>query len=196
MRLNNQPKQLMAYTDTYKELCFVAWYKAGRPSGMRFLQAIPVDDNDRKPTLVLLNEWRSMLSWDMRADVMDSEVARQIEKQAIEEKVEMFRRHAQLGQDLQTKGMEFFDTHPIEKDSTALRMVIEGASMEKASRGLPEALLKDAELSDDDLKGVVGKLLQHFDPNETNINIADIEKINQNIIEGELVETEGANADE
>jgi hypothetical protein len=148
------------------------------------MRAIPEDVNRRKPTLALLNEWKNTRSWELRADVLDTEVARQIEKQAIEEKVEMLHRHADLGKELQTMGREYFDNHPIEKDSTALKMIIDGVTMEKASRGLPEALLKVADLGDDDLSGLVSKLLQHFDPNDTNIDIKDIETLNQVIVEG------------
>jgi hypothetical protein len=184
MKLGKVPNNLTPYDDNYKEICFVAWYKSGRPNGEKFLAAVPVDKDGRKPHLVHLNEWRSLQNWDLRADVMDTEVARQIEKRAIEEKVEMFTRHAALGKDLQERGMEFFDTHGIEKDSTALKMIISGVEMEKVSRGLPDALMAISEMQDDDLKGLVGKLLQHFDPNETNINVNDLEKISSQIIEG------------
>lgn len=190
MKMDNTTIRTMAYDDTYRELCFIAWYKAGRPNGMKLLSVLPDDSNSRKPTLQLLTEWRNKYSWDTRGDVLDTEVARQIEKKAIEEKVEMFNRHAKMGRELQDQGMAFFDAHPIEKDATALKAIISGVEMEKASRGLPDALMQVSKLQDEDLKGLVGKLLQHYDPNGTNINIADIEKINANVIEGVLVDEE------
>jgi hypothetical protein len=180
----------MAYDETYRELCFIAWYKAGRPNGMKLLTVLPEDSDKRKPNVQLLAEWRTKYSWDTRGDVLDTEVARQIEKKAIEEKVEMFNRHAEMGRDLQQQGMAFFDAHPIEKDATALKAIISGVEMEKASRGLPDALMQVSKLQDEDLKDVVSKLLQHYDPNGTNVNIADLEKINATIIEGTFVDEE------
>ena len=194
MKLRETGINSAAYSDEYKELCFLAWYRAARPLGDLLQQAIPVDALGRRPSAKIIAEWRRYQNWDYRGDLLDSEVARQVEKKAIEEKVEMFTRHALLGKELQDKGMDFLRKHEIEKDATALKMIIAGVEMEKVSRGLPDALMAVAELQDDDLKSLVGKLLQHYDPNDTNLNIVEMENLTKDIVDGNFDEIKDENA--
>jgi hypothetical protein len=156
-----------AYSMDYVEKCFLLWYKLGRPTATELIKHISPDEASGDIVhYQMLSKWSSKFAWNERADVLDAEVSRQIEIQAINEKVEMLRRQADLGKMLQDAGQEYFETHAIESDRTALGAIKTGVEIERNARGIPDALLKIAELKDEELGEIVGKLLAKINPDE------------------------------
>lgn len=147
------------YSDAYKEKAFVAWYSAGCPTGERFALCLPTDENGRVVQADVAKKWIRDFGWRDRANALNEEVARQIERRAVEVRVEMLNRQAEAGKLLQEKGLKYLDEHEFEKAGEALKAVISGAELERASRGLPDALLKVAEMKDEDLSKVLSNLL-------------------------------------
>ena len=157
----------VGFPASYIEECFLIWYKHGRPAMAEVIKFIPPEelsgDTVRYQTL---NVWAKHFAWYERADVLDAEVSRLVEIQAINEKVQMLQRQAKLGEMLQDKGKEYFDTHVIDNDRTALGAIKTGVEIERNARGIPDALMKIAEMRDEELGDVVSKLLAKINPDE------------------------------
>lgn len=180
------------YTDVYKEKTFIAWYSAGCPSGERLLLCIPKDELGREANIDVVKRWMKNEGWRERADILNQQVAREIEQRAVEARVEMLNRQAEVGKKLQQLGMDFFDDHYLDKPGEAIRAIVDGAALERSSRGLPDALLKVAEMKDEQLSSVLANLLNKVgsDQIENALNFsveAEFKEIDAS--EGKTVET-------
>lgn len=151
--------KLQPYSQAYIEKCFVAWYSAGCPTKEMFNKILPVDEYGRIPHPDVVKKFMEMYDWRARADLLNVEVAKQIEQRAVEVRVEMLNRQAELGKELQQKGIDYLREHEFEKAGEALKAVISGAELEKASRGLPDSILQVAKMKDDDLLTTLNTLL-------------------------------------
>ena len=180
---------VVRYSDVYIEQAFFIWYKNGRPTIARLMELVPEDELGRRPALQVLDNWPSKYQWHERADVMDLTVEHQITTQAIEEKVQMLTRHAEAGQTLVDKALQYVRTHEITKMSDAIRMLVTGVEIEQASRGLPQALMKISEMNDESLSQMVNKLLAKMNPTEAGKFIGSGDE------EAEPVEGDFADAD-
>lgn len=169
------------YSDVYKEKCFLAWYRLGRPKVPAFRSELPVDELGRKAPDEKIWQWIEKENWEQRADVLDAEVSHQIEVQAVNERVEMLNRQATIATDIQQKGMDYLNEHGFEKAADALRAVIQGAELERASRGLPTALVNVSKMENSKLQDVVQKLMSRVSPEEA-------KKLDADVIEGESEE--------
>ena len=157
----------VGFPASYIEECFLIWYKHGRPAMTEILKFIPPEElSGDIPRYQTIGIWAKNFAWHERADVLDAEVSRLVEIQAINEKVAMLQRQAKLGEMLQDKGKEYFDTHVIDNDRTALGAIKTGVEIERNARGIPDALLKIAEMRDEELGDVVSKLLAKVNPDE------------------------------
>jgi hypothetical protein len=185
------------YSGDYKDQCFFAWYRASRPSGAKLIEIIPANVNGKKPGHTLISKWIKDFSWHERADILDAEVTRQVETKAVQEKVEMFQRQAELGKKLQDLGAEFFENNEVTKAAVALQMIVRGAEIEKASRGIPDALIKVAQLKDEDLNDLVGRLMSKVGVNEMEAFTKDtVSVLKDDVEKSDSVEGEFSNADD
>lgn len=157
---------MVAYSDAYREKVFIAWYTAGCPQGEQIGINLPVDELGRTPHTEVIKRWIRESGWRDRANILNAEVARQIEKKAVEVRVEMLNRQAEIGKELQRKGSEYLDKHEFEKAGEALKAIIQGAELERSSRGLPDALIKVSEMKDEDLMTTLNHLLSKVNTDE------------------------------
>lgn len=166
------------YSSSYREQAFLFWYSAGKPSMQALADQLDPDEHGRKPHYTSLMDWRNTLEWDLRAQKLDEEVMKQIEAQAVEERVRMLKKHAEAGSKLMEKGLAHLTTvEHFKLDADAIRAVVKGAELERASLGLPTAMLDVANMKDEELSSIITKLLGKVDPDAA-----------QKIIEGEIVE--------
>lgn len=171
----------LTYSEVYKEKLFLIWYQNGCVPMTALATLIPPDESNRTPTSLELGVWCRKLGWRERADTLNQEVKKQIERKAVEIRVEMLNRQAELGLMLQIKGREFFNEHPINHPSIALRAIIQGAELEKSARGIPEALMKISEMSDEKLSDTVQKLL-------SNVSMDELDDALKYDVESEFIE--------
>jgi len=153
----------VGFSDDYKEKTFFIWYSSGKLEGLRLLDLLPKDIYDRKPNLTTISTWINKLGWRERADVLDVEVAHRIERMAIEEKVEMFNRHALVGREMQDKAIDYFNKNDITSGNVALRLLVEGVEIERQSKGVPGALERLSKMNNEELEKTVERLLQKAD---------------------------------
>lgn len=150
-----------AFSDEYKSTLFLAWYRAGCPKN--YTKIIVEDEYGNTPSKITVGNWARKENWKYRAEVLDREVKKRIEDAAIHEKVEMLKRQAEYGKQLQEKGFEFFEDHGITKEATALQMIKIGVEIERNTRGLPQALAKIAQMDNITLAETATKLLSQYE---------------------------------
>ncbi len=150
------------YSEAYKDELFQIWFKNRRPSGRRLLNMIPEDWADDTPTAITLTKWiTGEGGFNDRAVILDRHLQDEIEGRLIQEKVEMLYRHGELGRKMQNKALEKLDTlEPGDlSSSAAVRLLVEGVKIERESVGLPQALEKMMNATDEELLDRVEKLI-------------------------------------
>ena len=88
-----------------------------------------------------------------RAEDLDKRLAQELEGRLVQEKVEMLYRHAEIGRKMQKKAMDCLDGIDPEDlgANAAVRLLVEGTRIERDSVGLPQAIEKMINASDEDL---------------------------------------------
>ena len=157
------------FTDEYKNTLFFLWYNTGKFGYQRFYNSIPTDENGNRPSLITVRGWIN--SWQSRADFMDEQVRREIEGRLVQEKIAMLERHSTLGIQMQDMALEYLDAHKDElTPGTSVRMLVEGVRIERESRGIPQALGKMIEQSDEELlkqiEDIISKAEVYEEPND------------------------------
>lgn len=141
------------FSDEYKEKCKTAWYADGRPAQFERIHAIiPEDERGRKPIIRTLRQWKKDMMWDFWADDLDSRALAIVEDTLISKKVEMLKRHADMGQELQLRGMSYLKETGFDTSSSAVSAIIKGSELERTSLGIGEMFEKMAKMTDGELK--------------------------------------------
>lgn len=176
------------FSDGYKEEVFLIWFKNGRPVPSVLRDLLTPNHEDLVPTIATLRTWKRNFRWDDRADTLDALVVRKIEASAVEEKVRMLKKHAETAEKLQELGMEHLIDKKIDSSSVALKMVTEGIAIERESKGLPDALLKMAEMEDEKLIDTVSKLMDKL-PSGKREEISE-QFSDEDVVDGEFIDAE------
>lgn len=149
------------FPQSYVEKVFRIWYNHGKPSAKQLMKFVPpsLDEWGRVPN------WSTVESWleDFfvpRARELDEEVKRQLDSLVIKEKVEMLKRHAEVGVQMQNMSIEYLNEHRDEISApAAVRMLVEGIRIERESRGIPAALDKIRDMNDEELMDEIKQLV-------------------------------------
>lgn len=137
---------------------FLLWWKQGRPGVDRFRAMIPPNELGNTPSIETLHKWKK--DWNEKANELDAEFYGQVTAEAMAEKAEMLRRHTQVGTKMQDMAIKYLEENEDELTVTsATRLLIEGVRIERESRGIPDALSKMSEKSDDQLLDELQKLM-------------------------------------
>jgi len=159
------------FTADYKEDCFYQWYSLGKPSMQVFSAKANPDIDGFVPSKASFDSWSK--EWRERARILDEQVMRELETRMVAEKVEMLRRHADVGKDMQDIAIEYLDKEENIKKvtpSVALRLLVEGIKIERASRGMPDVLEEAINKSDEELMDDIAGLFE-----KTNMEITEDE---------------------
>jgi len=149
----------LSYSTSYKDEAFYLWYRSSRPSITELQRTLPLDERGRKPHVSILTNWKNVSNWDAWADGLDAKVSDQLDMTVVEERIQMYKKHAEMGQQMSDKGMEYLNTKGIESDSSAIRAIVEGIGLEGKNRGMAEALTKVFAFSESALDAEIKKLL-------------------------------------
>lgn len=147
-----------AFSDSYKNDLFLIWYNNKQLAAKRLWDMIP-EDWGNKPAVDTVRTWIKDI-YRPRAEDLDKRLAQELEGRLVQEKVEMLYRHAELGRKMQKKAMDCLDLID-PKDlsaNAAVRLLVEGTGLERASVGMPQAIEKMVNASDEDLLNRVQEL--------------------------------------
>lgn len=148
------------YSDEYREQIFYFWYKNRHLGPDWFNAKVPPDENNQKVTLFTVKQWVYEYGWDERAQALDLETISRMDNMIIDERIQMFREHAEIGKEIKDLGINFLREHGIEKDMSALRAIADGIQIERSSRGLADSLARLAQMDDTTLLKEINKLLK------------------------------------
>lgn len=169
------------YPEDYIEICFLEWWKAGRPrakasSGSHILKVIPTAPDGRKPSITTVKTWMTNYGWEQRADVLDAQMSLQLEKEAITERIADLKRAAEQGKKLMEKGAKFLEGENPFKDnpSAAVRAIVSGAEMQFKYSGAASHLATISQMSDNQIQREVLKLLGKNENEVINVDATDI----------------------
>lgn len=157
----NQRKQTRNFPDIYKEKVFYIWYNHGKPQEGKLLTFIPtdLDEWERLPSVSCLKTWIDT-EFVPRARLLDEQVKTAMDAAMITEKVEMLKRHADLGVRMQNMAINYLnENQDIISSPAAVRLLVEGIRIERESRGIPEALEKITRMTDEDLLEEINKMM-------------------------------------
>jgi len=149
------------FSSQYREKVFYIWYNHGKPGANSLLPFISSDMDDwgRLPTISLLSQWITD-EFKPRSELLDSRVKEQLDAMVIAEKVEMLRRHAEIGLRMQEMSIRFLnENQDVLSAPAAVRLLVEGIRIERESRGIPAALDKMQNMSDEQLLDEIKELM-------------------------------------
>lgn len=147
------------FNDDYVRKAFYLWYNGGKLPAQILWNQLPDTAEGIKPTRITLERWIKNDFAPLAAE-LDVKVQTEIQARLIEEKISMFTRHAKVGKQMQEMAIEYLEEHRGELSSNnAIRLLVEGWRIERESVGLPTALEKMRDMSDDDLLEEVKQLM-------------------------------------
>lgn len=147
------------FSPTYIEQIFYFWY-SNRQLGAQWTNArIPADEQGQKANYSTVQRWIEDYGWLERAEALDVEAARKMDNLIIDERISMFKEHAEIGKQIREMGLKFLEEKGLEKDASALRAIADGIQIERSSRGLADALSRIASMDDATLAREISKLL-------------------------------------
>lgn len=127
---------------------FKIWYENNRDVAKTF-ENLPL--KGRPESHYTLYNWIAYWGWHERADALDAEVERKLNAEAVQRKVEMLKRHAVLGKQMQGKGAEYLKNHGVDNSASAIQAVKTGIDVERKAEGMPDWVAAILGADDDDL---------------------------------------------
>jgi len=150
---------MQTFSEDYKDQVFSHWFENGRIVNFSLMEKLPEYVDGRKPSEDTIRNWVGQLHWDERANALSGQISRALDNTIIGRRVEMYKKHAEIGQDMVEMGMNFLKENGIKSDQSALRAVVEGVEIQRQSLGLAEALQKIYTMDDNQLTKELQKLL-------------------------------------
>jgi len=160
------------FSSQYREKIFYIWYNHGKPGSMNLLPFITpeIDEWGRIPGKYALDSWIED-EFFPRAIQLDTEIKKQLDALLVAEKVEMLKRHADVGLRMQDMAIEYLNENREELSApAAVRLLVEGIRIERESRGIPAALDKIRDMSDEKLMDQIKEIVT-----STGVTLEDID---------------------
>ncbi len=154
-----------AYSEEYIEACFYLWYQNNRSRGrMAANDGFPMaDDGTPPPTLTTVYNWKKKYGWDERADALDAEVSINMEKDAIQKKIDATKKLVKTGEEMIEKGMAHIKQQGFDSSSAAVRAVLGGAELVSKFVGMGEMMMAIAQMNDKQLTKELYRLMGKSD---------------------------------
>jgi uncharacterized protein YjcR len=113
-----------------------------------------------------LAAWIKHFDWHERADKLDAKAQSIIESKAINERAkrqaQMSENHYKLGNSLLLAGGTYLQKNGLETGAQAIMAVKTGVEIQRKAEGLPDWLIKIAEMSEDELTSERDRLLNEL----------------------------------
>jgi len=155
------------FSQDYKIYVFSTWYANGKPFPKKLHSMLekPEPESNKYPQPSTLKKWIDN-EFIAQAIFLDEQIAQELEKRLVSEKIEMLARHAVIGKKMQEEAWIYFDGKRDDEGlldlgnaRTAITLLVEGLKTERESRGTPVISEKFSRLTDEEL---VGKLKEYI----------------------------------
>lgn len=149
------------FTQDYKMQIFTLWYNSGKPSAERLFSII-ITENIKEPLSGEIPTANTIKKWvgnefEAKATFLDMEVMKSLEKSLVTNKIELLKRHAEIGKEVYEMGLEHLKENGLGNSRNALTAIIEGLRIEAENSG---ASVKFNELKDKTNEELWGELLK------------------------------------
>lgn len=148
------------YSKPYRDIAFHIWYSKGRPAITSLEHLVDEREDGTKPNHITLGKWKKEDDWVEKADALDEDVAVEIQKKHIQDRVEMFEKHIIVAKDLQEKALDAIEKIGINTPHEAMRLLEIGLNLERSSVGIPDILDKIKDMQDEELRDKLAKLMK------------------------------------
>ena len=166
---------MTAYTEDYKNSCKIAWYNASRPRSTKdWLAVTPKDVHGRKPSIIILRNWKSEMMWDFWADDMDSRAMQKVENTIVARRAAMFEKHAKAASDWQEAAWKHIQAEGFDSSASAVQAFFKAVETERTSLGISELMIKMAQMDTGQLQEEFIKLVNRGSENNQIIDVDEI----------------------
>jgi hypothetical protein len=177
---------MTAYTEDYKTSCKIAWYNASRPKSAKdWLSVTPEDVHGRKPSIVILRNWKSEMMWDFWADDMDSRAMLKVEDTIVARRAKMFEKHAEAAAKWQDAAWKHIQEEGFDSSASAVQAYFKAVEAERTSLGISQLMTKMADMDDNQLKEEFIKLINRGSENDQIIDMDETPEKKEEDIETE-----------
>ena len=149
-----EKKRAANFPEEYKNEIFMLWYNHQKPNANNLFTLLPPEKfSGEIPTAGTITMWINTI-FKPRAKLLDEQVMAELEGRMVKEKIEMMNRHADVATKMQNIAIKYLERTDIQdklSPSSAIRLLIEGIQVERESRGLPQAMDKMINKSDEEL---------------------------------------------
>ena len=171
----------LAYTEDYKNKCFIEWYTNKRPaSPAKTREIIPVDEKGRKPNYPMISRWMKELEWNEKADEMDAKAMILVEDILVNQKADMLKRQAIDAFALANAAREYLLTDGFDSSASAVNAYFKATEEERVTRGIGEFIKKVSAMSNSDLEQEIIRLTRRAEDSGQVILDAEIEDKKEN----------------
>ena len=168
----------LAYSNEYKEKCFVEWYSNRRPvSAAKTRELIPNDEKGRKPNYPMLYRWMKELGWNERADELDAKAMVLVDEVLVNQKADMLKRQALDAFKIANKAREHIITEGFDTAASAVNAYFKATEEERTTRGLGDFIVKVSKMSNEELQKKITDLANRASGDLENVLDLDAEDI-------------------
>lgn len=142
------------------------------------MKVIPTAPDGRKPNINTVRTWMTNYGWEERADALDAQMSLQLEKEAIQERIDNLKAAAAQGKALMDKGATYLkdNDNPFKDNpSAAVRAIVAGAEMQFKYSGAASHLATIAQMSDAQIQKEVLRLLGKNENEVITVEPEDVE---------------------
>jgi hypothetical protein len=152
------------YEPGYEELCFDAWYLAGKPNQPARIQEVcPNSSDGRKPSAVWFQ--RKLQEWIPRANDLDLQVAEENDKKLIKSRVAILEKQQKDAMILATKALEYLKVDGFDSSSSAVQAYFRATEEIRKTAGFSNLLEELENMSDNQVRDHIISLVQRATDN-------------------------------
>ena len=178
--------QTTSFSQTYIENAFATWELHNRPSAGKLLDLLEPDDGGRKPEPITLAHWKLKYGWENRSTQILAETQKQTDRQLVQVRMDMMKRHADLAKDVMDEAWVYLKKTGFDSSASAVSALFKAIDEEKKSTGMGIALAQVFTMSDEDLQKHMNRLLlrarglEEEDENTITVESEDIDAPSDN----------------
>lgn len=149
------------FSDGYKNELFQLWWKNQKPSAIALHKMIP-EEWGSSPSEATVRDWIRE-EFEDRAAILDKQMMNELEGRMVQEKVAMLYRHGEIGREMQNKALDKLREDGFLENLSAnsvVRFLIEGVRIERESVGIPQALEKMLNSTDEEILDEIEKITE------------------------------------
>jgi hypothetical protein len=161
------------YTQDYINKCFNSWYLSPErpkvPSAIR--KILPEHPSGRLPSFSQIERWMIAGAWNARADELDAAVLAKNDKQLINTKAQMLRKHTKQAEDVTTKALDYILKEGFDSASSAVQAFYRGLEEQRKTQGFSDLLEKLDKMSNNDVEREIIGLLNRASENDQVVDV-------------------------